>query len=88
MRRYKVGGRKVRATPLTWKRAGYLYFAHGPEGMYIIEQRRGRFYATLDLGPTAHREGREQIMGDYPSLKKAMTGVGRDHKALSQLEHG
>jgi hypothetical protein len=83
-RRHKVGGRKVRVAPLAWKQEGYLHFAHAKEGMYILEQRRGKFIATLDLAG-AHRGGAEQIMGTYPSSAKAKAALEKDHRAMNKL---
>lgn len=70
----------MRRLPLTWKQDGYLHFAHANEGMYTIEQRRGRFLVTLDLS------GSEQDMGWYFSLAKAKAGAQRDHRQLEKLD--
>ena len=84
-KRHKVGGRKVRVAPLAWKQDGYLHFAHAKEGMYMLEQRRGKFIATLDLAG-AHHSGAEQIMGTYSSSAKAKAALEKDHRAMSKLE--
>jgi len=72
------------ADPLKWKQDGYLHFAHARYGMWMIEQRRGRFIVTLDLSGTRDAT---QDMGNYRSLALAKTGANRDHKALDKLEH-
>lgn len=66
---------------MKWKQDGYLHFAHGPEGMWTIEQRRGRFYVTLTLAG-AHHDGADQDMGSYKTLAKAKAGAHRDHRAM------
>lgn len=71
-------------TSLRWKQDGYLHFAHAREGMYMIEQHRGRFIVTLDLAGAA-RGGAEQDMGSYRSLASAKAGAQRDHRVLEKL---
>lgn len=70
-------------TKLAWRQDGYLHFAHAKEGMYTVEQRRGRFIVTLSL-EGAHTG--EQEMGWYASLAKAKAGAQRDHRALEKLD--
>lgn len=72
--------------PLRWKQDGYLHFAHAKEGMYVIEQHRGRFILTLTLAGTLNRAGTEQDMGFYRSLAKAKVGAQRDHRVLERLD--
>lgn len=68
-----------------WKQDGYLHFAHGPEGMWTIEQHRGRFLLSLDL-PGAHRGGAGQDFGAHATLKKAKAEAWRAHRSLRTQE--
>ena len=74
-----------RATTLSWKQDGYLHFAHAREGMYMIEQHRGRFIVTFTLSGTSGA-GADQEMGVYKTLALAKAGAQRDHRALSKLD--
>lgn len=66
----------------TWKQDGYLHFTHAPYGMWVIEQRRGKFYVELHVD----KSGMDQDFGAHSSLAKAKAAVAKDHKALLQLE--
>lgn len=69
-----------RTEPLNWKWSDGFYFAHPHYGMWTIEQRRGRFYVTLDLKGAPHDA--TQTMGDYRTSKLAQAAAARDHRAL------
>ena len=64
---------------MKWKQDGYLHFAHGPEGMWTIEQQRGRFLVTLDLTGT---RGATQDMGSYKTLKLAKAVAQKAHRII------
>jgi hypothetical protein len=69
---------------LTWKWDDGFYFAHASYGHWTIEQRRGRFYISLDLSG-AHPSG-TQDFGYAPTGAKAQAEVNRAHRALSKLD--
>lgn len=80
-------GKGVRENPvdkLRWKQDGYLYFAHGVEGMYAIEQKRKRYILTLDLADIPVGSG-TQDMGTWPSLAKAQAEAQKAHRAMRVL---
>lgn len=64
---------------LKWKQDGYHYFAHGADGMYIIEQRRGEFKLSIMLAaedPLA----KPHDMGTFVTSAAAKKCAERDHK--------
>jgi hypothetical protein len=67
------------AGKLTWKQDGYLHFAHAEEGMWTIEQHRGRFLVTLDLKGT---RGATQDMGSYKTMKVAKAIAQQAHRVI------
>lgn len=72
-------------TVLTWKWSDGFYFAHAKEGMWAIEQSRGKFILTLEL-TGAHRAGRQQDMGEFKSSALAKKEAQRAHRLLERAE--
>mgnify|MGYP001604298897 CR=1 FL=1 len=68
---------------LKWKQDGELHFAHASYGMWMIEQRRGRFLITLTLKGTRDAD---QDYGYSTRLAGAKRDVDQAHRALSELE--
>lgn len=74
-------------TVLTWKWSDGFYFAHAKEGMWAIEQSRGKFILTLTLELAgAHRAGRQQDMGEFKSSALAKKEAQRAHRLLERAE--
>lgn len=71
-------------SPLKWRQDGYLWFAHAPYGMWMIELRRGWYFLRLDLDVprSNHRIGGYQDFGTHKRLRAAMQEAGRANRQL------
>lgn len=72
-------------TTLTWKWSNGFYFAHAKEGMWAIEQSRGKFILTLDLAG-AHRSGIRQDMGTFTSSRLTKREAQKAHRIFERAE--
>lgn len=70
---------------LTWKWSGGFYFAHAKEGMWTIEQSRGKFILTFNLAQASFAAGR-QDMGEFKSSALAKKAAQRAHRLFERAE--